>query len=65
MTIAKELTRALSIQSAKQELSKYPTLEEYINGTVFRNQVVCYTEEMNWSVNRFVAMVIEVNGLNK
>lgn len=66
----KELINLTTIQAARTELAKYAnkTVEasefmNYLNSRVFENQVLAYTNEMNWSVNEFVNMILEVNGI--
>jgi len=64
----KELIRALSISEARSELLKATAnhpydMSEYLNGKVFENQVIAYTEEMNWSINEFIEHILKINGV--
>lgn len=62
----KELIRELSIQQAREILlSKHgERFKEYVSGDVFKNQVIAYTEEMDWSIVEFTDHIAKINGLS-
>lgn len=64
MNLQKELLRTITLSEVKNALSKHERLTDYINGSVFPNQVIAYTEEMNWSVNELIKHIEKINGLS-
>ena len=61
-SIQQELINNTTIQLVKSELSTSYD-KEFLDGNIFRNQVICYSNEHGWSVNEIVDMYLKMKGL--